>query len=94
MNTTEDGQPLGLGLSELLGPLPEGREYIAGMNRHFAKVCGTVTAYSAEDMRAYAQREVAAERERWQARCAGKRHDGCAYLATCGNVCNKCGQVA
>jgi nicotinamide riboside kinase len=35
-------------------PLPEGREYIAGTNRHFMKVCGTVTAYSADDMRAYA----------------------------------------
>lgn len=48
----------------MLGPLPEGREYIAGTNRHFAKVCGTVTAYSADDMRAYAAKEVAAERER------------------------------
>ena len=35
-----------------------------------------------------------AERERWQQQCAGKRHAGCAYLATCGSVCNKCGRVA
>ena len=34
---------------------------------------------------------VAAERERWQSRCAGKSHYGCQYLATCGSVCNKCG---
>jgi hypothetical protein len=44
-------------------PLPEGREYIAGTNRHFMKVCGTVTAYSADDMRAYA-RAYAAEQVR------------------------------
>lgn len=37
---------------------------------------------------------VAAERERILARCQGKTHEGCTYLARCGTVCNKCGQVA
>lgn len=36
----------------------------------------------------------AVERERWQKQCAGKRHEGCNYVATCGSVCNKCGQLA
>ena len=34
----------------------------------------------------------AVECERWQKQCAGKRHEGCNYVATCGSVCNKCGQ--
>lgn len=51
-------------LSAKLSPLPPGREYIAGTNRHFAKVCGTVIAYSEDDLRAYAAAAVAAERER------------------------------
>ena len=38
--------------------------------------------------------KVAAERERWRNTCAGKRHEGCLYLAVCGSVCNKCGKVA
>ena len=37
---------------------------------------------------------VAAERERWVALCAGKRHEGCHYVATCGAICNKCGSAA
>jgi hypothetical protein len=37
---------------------------------------------------------VAAERERILALCQGKTHEGCTYLARCGTVCNKCGQVA
>jgi len=37
---------------------------------------------------------IAAERERILARCQGKTHEGCAYLAHCGSVCNKCGRVA
>ena len=37
---------------------------------------------------------VLQERDRWLQRCAGKRHEGCSYLATCGTVCNKCGRVA
>ena len=39
-------------------------------------------------------RAVLAERERWESNCAGKRHDGCHHVATCGTVCNKCGQLA
>ena len=27
-------------------------------------------------------------------RCRGVKHSGCNYLAACGSVCNKCGQVA
>ena len=27
-------------------------------------------------------------------RCRGVTHPGCNYLAACGSVCNKCGQVA
>lgn len=36
----------------------------------------------------------------WKARaemapkCRGVNHSGCNYLAACGSVCNKCGQVA
>lgn len=36
----------------------------------------------------------------WQARaammpkCRGVTHPGCNYLAACGSVCNKCGQLA
>lgn len=36
----------------------------------------------------------------WKARgalmtkCRGVTHPGCDYLAVCGSVCNKCGQVA
>lgn len=36
----------------------------------------------------------AVEREQWQKQCAGKRHEGCNYVATCGSLCNKCGQWA
>lgn len=52
-------------LNNQLDPLPPGREYIAGMNRHFAKVCGTVIAYSEDDLRAYGGACAAAEREAW-----------------------------
>ena len=37
--------------------------------------------------------------ESWKARaahqrpCRGKRHAGCDYLAACGSVCDKCGQI-
>jgi hypothetical protein len=37
---------------------------------------------------------VLIERAGWHSQCAGKRHDGCQYTATCGSVCNKCGRVA
>jgi hypothetical protein len=42
-------------------------------------------------LESFAERLLAAERERWKSRCAGKSHYGCQYLATCGSVCNKCG---
>ena len=48
----------------------------------------------ADAVRAYAAAAVAAEREQWIARCAGKKHDGCNYLAICGTICNKCGSAA
>lgn len=38
-----------------LPPLPDGVTFIAGRNRHFEKVCGTTTAFTADQMREYAQ---------------------------------------
>lgn len=58
-------------LVEAMPPLPSGNEYIAGSNRHFAKVCGTVTAYTAEQMRAYG--EACARAALAQAEAAPKR---------------------
>jgi hypothetical protein len=53
MSTTESGQPLGLGLGEGLGPLPD------------SDWTGGTLAYTAEQMRAYALQERAAERALW-----------------------------
>lgn len=39
--------------------LPNGKEFIAGENKHFRKVCGTVIAYTSDDMRQYAEQAVA-----------------------------------
>jgi hypothetical protein len=58
VNTNENGQPLGLGLSQLLGPLPEAAHRgPTGTGAYF-------DAYTAAQMRAYAAEQVAAERER------------------------------
>jgi hypothetical protein len=46
------------------GAMPDGVEFIAGENKHFRKVCGTVIAYTAEHMREYGVREAAAAQER------------------------------
>ena len=66
MNTTETGQPLPALSSEGLGPLPESR-------RHSYDAY-----YSAEQMRAYAAEQVAAERERL-ARLAESNEDSAGF---------------
>jgi len=70
--------------------LPRGAVYTRAMGT----VGASMYTYTTDQMRDYAAAEVAAERERWYAKCAGKRHEGCNYVATCGTVCNKCGQMA
>jgi hypothetical protein len=86
----EEKQPAGeLGSNAGLGPLPEPRTLSRGDEDGAIQL-----GYTADQMRAYAAQQVAAERERILSRCQGKTHDGCAYLGRCGMVCNKCGQVA
>ena len=45
-------------------PLPNGTQFIAGSNRFFINVCGTVTAYTEEDVLAYADSATAMQAER------------------------------
>jgi hypothetical protein len=70
-----------------------------GRAPHRAVLLGDVAALRARVLELEAAHEDASgavlqERDRWLQRCAGKRHEGCSYLATCGTVCNKCGRVA
>jgi hypothetical protein len=107
MNTTKAGQPLALGSTEGLGPLPE--RTLAEIHNPAtgeSELSETGTAYygsnwrevrklyTVEDMRAYALQESQRVMGYMLSRCQGKVHDGCAYLGHCGMVCNKCGQVA
>jgi hypothetical protein len=82
-------------LSEGLGPLPDTAYVLAREGTGYEpEYLLSEAGYSDDQMRAYAldavQRAVAA----MMSRCQGKKHDGCNYLAHCGMVCNKCGQVA
>ena len=52
------------------------------------------TSIAVESAQVVWEAATAAEHERMLRRCQGKTHAGCAYLAHCGSVCNKCGQVA
>lgn len=69
MTTTSDnsepGQPLGLALTEGLGPLPEA----AMVETNPYGEAGTLEWYDADQMRAYAAHEVASERKRCAALC-------------------------
>lgn len=47
----------------VLPGLPEGTEFIAGENRHFKKVCGTVTAYLPGQVREAQRAAVEADRK-------------------------------
>ena len=102
--TDPDSEPLRVPLSDQLGLEPEraafetwkrkqGGHYMIRNNAPGSDLSGYQDAHTQGQWEAW-QAAVAAERERWQRQCAGKRHDGCTYLATCGSVCNKCGQVA
>ena len=105
--TTETERPLGLGLNEGLGPLPERtlaeihnpatgeRELSETGAAYYGSNWREVRKlYTADDMRAYALAEVQRAVGAMMSRCRGKTHDGCAYLGHCGMVCNKCGNVA
>lgn len=78
MNSTMQQGPLEASLSDQLGPLPEQAGWCVLMHGHAALFasnaeraaglsCGATTPlFTADQMRAYAAQEVAAERERWQ----------------------------
>lgn len=78
MNSTMQQGPLEASLSDQLDPLPEQAGWCVSMHRHAAMFarsaeravglsCGATTPlFTADQMRAYAAQEVAAERERWQ----------------------------
>ncbi len=92
-------QPLGLPLNNQLGPaVPDsvlaylhayGDSRVDADGRSALRIAEAILA-----LRRWAAELQTAERERILARCQGKTHDGCRYLAHCGTVCNKCGQVA
>ena len=60
MNTTENGRPLGIGLSEGFGPLPK-----PTVSTAYHQDGWGIPAYTAEEVHACVAKEVAAERERW-----------------------------
>ena len=97
MQMSDCGSPANVGSMEGLGVLPKTDvSWVDGKDQWGYDDYSH--AYSEEAMRDYAlaevQRALAVERERWHKQCAGKRHEGCNYVAACGSVCNKCGQVA
>lgn len=69
---TDKATPQGLALTEGLGPLPDAVAHVHSdgdfcQDRYYGNSGWPVALYTADQMRAYAAQERAAERERWKA---------------------------
>ena len=74
--------------------------WLASLGRDADRYVMSMWFGSSATMPTYRDRWTEGQWTGWKARaalapkCRGVKHSGCEYLAACGSVCNKCGQVA
>ena len=74
--------------------------WLGSFGRAWQRYTMSMWAGSSATMPYYSDPWTEAQWLGWNARaalapkCRGVTHSGCKYLAACGSVCNKCGQVA